>query len=83
MEIMRYPVINEKTGETKIVECSIHDILDWYKENPEWSRNWSMGAASVTSEVGEWKEKLVNKNPGWNDVLDAASKAPGSRVKKI
>ena len=79
----QYHVIKPETGETKIVECSIHDILDWYKDNPGWERNWSYGCATVTSEVGEWKEKLVNKNPGWNDVLDAASKAPGSRVKKI
>ena len=34
-------------------------------------------------EVGEWKDKLVARNPGWNDVLAKAQKAPGSRVKKI
>jgi hypothetical protein len=26
---------------------------------------------------------LINKNPGWNDVLEKASKAPGSTVKKL
>ena len=34
-------------------------------------------------EVGEWQNKLVARNPGWNEVLDRASKAPGSKVKKI
>ena len=30
-------------------------------------------------EVGEWKDKLVNRNPGWNDVLAKAQKAGGNR----
>lgn len=34
-------------------------------------------------EVGEWRNKLVSKHPGWNTILDRASKAPGSQVKKI
>ena len=34
-------------------------------------------------EVGEWKDKLITRNPGWNDVLHKASKSPGSRVEKI
>ena len=79
----QYHVIKPETGETQIVECSIHDILDWYKANPGWERDWSYGSASITSEVGEWREKLVSKKPGWNDVLGAAAKAPGSYVKKI
>jgi len=31
--------------------------------------------------VGEWQEKLVKKNPGWNEVLRKASKMPGATVK--
>ena len=57
--------------------------MGWYAENDGWERNWAYGCATTTSEVGEWREKLVVKNPGWNDVLGAASKAPGSRVKKL
>lgn len=79
----QYHVIKPETGETQIVECSIHDILDWYKANPGWERDWSYGAASITSEVGEWRDKLANKEKGWNEVLHKASKAPGSRVKKL
>jgi hypothetical protein len=77
-----YPIINKETGETKVIEMSVHDITEWYKDNSEWQRDWSQGCATP-GEVGEWKDKLINRNPGWNDVLHKASKAPGSRVKKI
>jgi hypothetical protein len=77
-----YPIINKETGEKKVIEMSVHEITQWYKDNSEWQRDWSEGCASP-GEVGEWKDKLINKNPGWNDVLHKASKAPGSRVKKI
>ena len=44
-----------------------------------------IGVKDIASaqEVGDWHNKLVSKNPGWNDVLGKAAKAPGSRVKKI
>ena len=77
-----YPVYNPETGEKKVIEMSVHDIMDWYENNKPWSRDWSQGCATP-GEVGEWKDKLVAKNPGWNSVLEKASKAPGSRVKKI
>ena len=77
-----YPIINKKTGETKVIEMSVHDITQWYKDNPEWHRDWSEGCATP-GEVGDWQNKLVSKNPGWNEVLDRASKMPGSKVKKI
>lgn len=79
----RYDVIHRETGETKVVECSMHDILDWYEANPGWERNWSKGAANVTSEVGEWRDKLGNKHNGWKHIIDKASNAPGSRVNKL
>jgi hypothetical protein len=77
-----YPIIHKETGETKVIEMSVHDITQWYKDNPEWQRDWSQGCATP-GEVGEWKDKLVSRNPGWNEVLEKASKAPKSRVKKI
>ena len=77
-----YPIINKETGERKTIEMSVHEITEWYKNNPEWSRDWSEGCASI-GEVGDWRNKLISKNPGWNDVLERASKAPGSKVKKI
>jgi hypothetical protein len=77
-----YPIINKETGETKVIEMSVHDITQWYLDNSEWKRDWSEGCATP-GEVGDWQNKLISKNPGWNDVLHKASKAPGSRVKKI
>ena len=78
-----YNVINRETGETQVVECSMHDILDWYEANPGWERDWSYGAATVTAEVGEWKDKLANKEKGWNEVLGQAAKVPGSFVETL
>jgi hypothetical protein len=77
-----YPIIHKETGEKKVIEMSVHDITQWYTDNPEWKRDWPEGCASP-GEVGEWKDKLISRNPGWNDVLHKASKAPGSTVKKI
>lgn len=77
-----YPIINKETGETKVIEMSVHDITQWYKDNPSWQRDWSQGCATP-GEVGDWKDKLIKSKPGWNEVLDRASKMPGSKVKKI
>jgi cytochrome c551/c552 len=75
-----YPIINTETGETKTIEMSVHDITQWYKDNPNWKRNWSQGCASP-GEVGEWKDKLIKKNPGWNDILQKVNKSAGSQSK--
>jgi len=79
-----YPVINKLTGEQKEVEMSIHLWDQWKEENSDWIRDWSDPSTCPSpGEVGDWKNKLISKNPGWNDVLEKASKAPGSRVTKI
>ena len=77
-----YPIVNKETGEKKVIEISVHDIQEWYKNNLEWKRDWSEGCATP-GEVGDWRNKLVSKHPGWNEILDKASKAPKSLVKKI
>jgi hypothetical protein len=77
-----YPIINKETGETKVIEMSVHEITQWYKDNSEWKRDWSQGCATP-GEVGDWRNKLVSKHPSWNTVLDRAAKMPGSKVKKI
>lgn len=77
-----YPIIHKETGEKKVVEMSVNDIMQWYKDNPEWIRDWSEGCATP-GEVGEWRNKLISKHPSWNEVLDKASKAPKSNVKKL
>ena len=77
-----YPVINKETGEKKELSMSMIKYDEWRQENPDWDKDWSAGVAGL-GEVGEWKDKLITKNPGWNDVLHKASKSPGSRVSKI
>ena len=76
-----YPIIHRETGETKVIEVSVHEITRWYEEHPEWQRNWSEGCA-VVGEVGEWKDKLRKSKPGWNEVLQKAEQAP-SAVQKF
>ena len=75
-----YPIINVNTGEQKVIEMSVHEIMDWYKENSEWKRDWSQGSATP-GELGDWQNKLVSKHPGWNEILSKVSSAPGSKVK--
>ena len=75
-----YPLKHKETGETKELIMSMKEYDQWRKDNPDWDKDWSQGCAGV-GEVGDWQQKLVNKNPGWNDVLRKASKAPGSKVK--
>lgn len=79
-----YPVINKNTGETKELEMSISSWEKWKEENFKngWDRDWSQGCAS-SQEVGDWQNKLISKHPSWNQVLENASKAPKSKVKKI
>ena len=77
-----YPVVNLKTGETQELCMTIANYEQWRKDNPDWDKDWSQGCASP-GEVGEWKNKLISKNPGWNEVLSRAQKMPGSIVKKI
>ena len=37
----RYNVIHPESGETQVVECSVHEIMAWYEANPGWERDWS------------------------------------------
>jgi hypothetical protein len=73
-----YPIINKETGETKVIEMSVHDIASWYAKNPKWTRNWAEGSAGFV-ETGEWKDKLIKKNPGWNEVLQKVNKSAGTK----
>jgi hypothetical protein len=77
-----YPIWNPETGEKKVIEMSVNDIMEWYQNNKPWVRDWSEGCASP-AEAGEWRDNLIKKHPGWNEILDKASRAPKSLVKKI
>ena len=79
-----YPVRNKETGETKEVIMSVHDWDKWKEDNPDWSRDFSdPSTCPGVGEVGEWKDKLVRSKPGWNEVLDRASRQPGANKLKI
>ena len=68
-----YPVINQKTGEKKELSMTMINYDQWRKDNPDWSRDYSDPSPMPgVGEVGEWKDKLRKKNPGWNDVLEKA-----------
>ena len=80
-----YPVINKETGEQKEVAMSVHDWDQWKTDNPDWQRYFTPeNSPSLGVEVGEWRDKLVNKNPGWGEVLKKADKSGGisSRLAK-
>ena len=77
-----YPLKHKETGEEKELVMTVKEYEIWKEENPEWDKDWSKGCASI-GEVGVWRNKLVSKKPGWNDVLHKASQAPGSKVKTL
>lgn len=74
-----YPVKNTKTGEEKELSMTMKEYSDWRDANPDWDKDWSKGCAGA-GEVGDWRNKL---DGGWNEVLDRASKQPGSTVRKF
>ena len=79
-----YPVVHKETGEQKEVKLSVHEWSKWCDDNPDQKRDWSdPDTCPMAAEVGEWRDKLRKSHPGWNEVLNKASKAPGSKVKKI
>ena len=73
-----YPVKHKETGETKDVVMSIHDWDQWRDDNPDWERFFTPeNSPSLGLEIGEWRDKLVNKNPGWGEILNKAGKSGG------
>ena len=73
-----YPVINQQTGEQKEVAMSVTKWTQWCEDNPDWIRDWSDPSTMPgTGEVGEWRDKLNNKHPGWSEILKKSEKAGG------
>ena len=73
-----YPIVNKETGEQKEVVMSVHEWSKWSDNNPDWTRDWSDPSTMPgVGEVGEWQDKLVNKNPGGGEVLKKADKSGG------
>ena len=79
-----YPVVNTKTGDRKEVVMSVNDWDQWCTDNPDWSRDYSDPSTMPgVGEVGEWKDKLVRRKPGWNEVLERVQTMPGAHKQKI
>jgi len=79
-----YPVVNKETGEQKEVSMSVTDWDQWKEDNPDWIRDWSDPSTCPSpGEVGEWKDKLINKNPGWKTVLDRVKNTPKSQARNL
>ena len=79
-----YPVVNTKTGDKKEIVMSVNDWDQWVTDNPDWSRDYSDPSTMPgVGEVGEWKNKLVRRKPGWNEVLERVQKYPGAKKQKI
>ena len=74
-----YPVKNLKTEEKKELSMTMKEYEQWRKDNPDWDRDWSEGCAS-SQEMFKWTGEAASS--GWNEVLDRASKQPGSIVRK-
>ena len=74
-----YPVKNKETGEEKEVIMSVHDWDQWKTDNPDWERFFTPenSPALGLETVGDWKDKLTNKNPGWGEILKKADKSGG------
>lgn len=75
-----YRFRDTETGEIFEKWMYMADRLPYLEENPHIKQ---MPTELNIGEVGEWKNKLIQSKPGWNQVLEKASKAPGSRVTKI
>ena len=79
-----YPVVNTKTGDRKEVVMSVNDWDQWCTDNPDWSRDYSDPSTMPgVGEVGEWKNKLIRRKPGWNEVLERVQKYPSAQKQKI
>ena len=79
-----YPVVNTKTGDRKEVVMSVNDWDQWCTDNPDWSRDYSDPSTMPgVGEVGEWKNKLIRRKPGWNEVLEKVQSMPGAHKQKI
>jgi hypothetical protein len=79
-----YPVVHKKTGEQKEIKISVHEWDQWKVDNSDWERDWSDPSTFPNiGEVGEVYDKLKKSHPGWNTILDRASKMPGSKVKPV
>ena len=73
-----YPVKNLKTEEKKELHMTMKEYDQWRKDNPDWDKDWSQGAAGTVSGTGDVYSRT---DGGWNEVLSKVAQVPGSKVK--
>lgn len=74
-----YRFENTETGEIFEKWMLMDDKPKYLDENPQLKP--LIPTQMNVGEVGEWRCKLINKNPGWNEILAKASKAGASQSK--
>lgn len=74
-----YRFENTETGEIFEKWMLMAEKEPYLKENP--NLNPLMPSRMNVAEIGEWRDKLIKKNPGWNEVLAKASKSGASQSK--
>ena len=74
-----YPVIHKESKEKKELSMTMKEYDQWRKDNPEWDKDWQAGVAA-SQEMFKWTGEAASS--GWNEVLDRASRQPGSTVRK-
>ena len=78
-----YPIRHKTDGTIKEICMSVHEWDQWISDNPEWERYYTPDNTPAFGEVGEWKDKLNNKHPGWKEVMKRVEKAPGAKAKHL
>ena len=76
-----YPIKHKETGEKKELSMTMKEYDTWRNENPDWDKDWQAGCAGV-GEIGDMTKKGEANSAGWNEILDRASRQPGSNVRK-
>jgi hypothetical protein len=76
-----YRFENTETGEIFEKWMYMADKDPYLKENPHIKP--LIPTQMNVGEASDWRDKLTSKHPSRNSVLEKASKAPGSTVKKL
>lgn len=74
-----YRFENTETGEIFEKWMLMDEKPKYLEENPQLKP--LIPTQMNVGEIGYWQDKLIKKNPGWNEVLTKVSKSAGSQSK--
>ena len=69
-----YPVKHKETGEEQELWMTMQEYDAWKKDNPDWEKDWSKGAAG-SGNVGDAWDKIYKTHPGWKEVMQGVKNA--------